>query len=297
MGFEFTHRSGIEAQVRDIARDQIDKALQECGDSEIEFGALVHKLRRHCKKLRGLLRLTEPRFRHWKQEDRAFRDAASSLAGTRDAAVLVETFAHLTTLDRKREDGARMDAGQAAALTTWLEARVTPPPAGGDRQRFLEQFAGLFEAADERAGNWSLSGQGFERIGDGLADTYRRMRDGLAHAEAEQTAEALHDWRKDTKYHWHHVGLLHATAPDLLGPRRASLDRLGEMLGDHHNLAVLAETLAEHRDGASVLSAIAEQQAKLASDAFILGRQLVAEKPAMLRDRFEQYWSLLPEKG
>jgi hypothetical protein len=92
------------------------------------------------------------------------------------------------------------------------------------------------------------------------------------------------------------VGLLHAAAPDLLRARKASLDRLGEMLGDHHNLAVLGDTLAERGDG-GVREAITEQQAILASDAFALGRQLTAEKPTALRDRFEQYWALLPEKN
>lgn len=296
MGFEFTHRGGIEAQVRDLARAQIDKALQECGDGKAEFGPLVHKLRRHCKKLRGLLRLIEPHFKGWKPEDRAFRDAARSLSGTRDAAVLVDTFAKLLTFDRERDGGTRIGAGQREELMAWLEARVPSPPAGEDRVRALEPFVGLFEAAAGRIKGWSLSGHAFGRVGDGLEATYRRMRDGLATAADKQTSEALHAWRKDAKYHWHHVGLLQASAPDLLRARKASLDRLGEMLGDHHNLAVLEDTLAGRGD-AGVREAIAGQQEVLASDAFALGRQLTVEKPGMLRDRFEQYWSLLPEKS
>ena len=292
MGFEFTHRSGIEVQVRDLARAQIEKALQECGAPEAEFGAVVHKLRRRCKKLRGLVRMIEPRFKFWKQEDRAFRDAARSLSGSRDAAVLVDTFAKLVAYDRER--GGRIDGVQREAMAAWLGARVISPSTGEDR--VLETFAGLFEAAAVRAKGWSLSGRGFDRIGDGLEATYRRMRDSLAHAETEQTSDALHAWRKETKYHWHQVGLMRAAAPDLLGARRTSLDRLSEMLGDHHNLAVLDATLAEHGDRAVVRAVIAEQQATLACRAFALGRQLAAEKPAMLRDRFEQYWSLLPEK-
>ena len=160
----------------------------------------------------------------------------------------------------------------------------------------LAGFAVLFEAAAKRAKDWSLSGRGFDRIGDGLEATYRRMRDGLVSAETVQTAEALHAWRKDCKYHWHHVSLLLPTAPDLLRPRRAAVDRLAEMLGDHHNLAVLDETLAPREGVAAVREVIAERQALLAFDAFELGRQLTAEKPGMLRDRFEQYWSLLPAR-
>ena len=297
MGFEFTQQGGIEAQVRTIACEQIDKALAECRQADRDFGEIVHGLRRRCKKLRGLLRLVQPRFKRWKRENRTFRDAASGLSGTRDAAALVQTFGHLLAFDRERDGGELIDAAQSEALGAWLEGRVGAQPTGDERARLLDKFIELFEAAGERAKGWTLSGRGFEQLGDGLEDTYRRLRDGLGKAEAEGTAEALHDWRKDVKYHWHHIRLLHGAAPDLLQPRKASLDRLAEMLGDHHNLAVLDHTLAEQGDIAAVQALIAERQAMLAGDAFALGRQLAAEKPAMLRERFEQYWSLLPEKS
>ena len=297
MGFEFTHRGGIERQVRSIAREQIDKALLECGQEGAEFGKLVHGLRRRCKKLRGLVRLIEPHFKQWKQENRAFGDAADVLSGTRDAAVQVETFAHLLAFDARRDSGARIDAEHGAALMQWLESGLGQAPTAAERARLLAEFATLFAAAGKRARDWSLSGRGFDQIGDGLERTYRRMRDGLASAEAAQTAEALHTWRKDCKYHWHHVSLLLPTAPDLLRSRKAAVDRLGEMLGDHHNLAVLDETLATHDAVATAREVIAERQAVLAFDALELGRQLTAEKPAKLRDRFAQYWSLLPGRS
>lgn len=297
MGFVFTHRHGIEAQVRSIAREQIDKALQECGQNGAEFDALVHGLRRRCKKLRGLVRLIEPRFKHWKRENRVFRDAADVLSGTRDAAVQVETLAHLLAFDARRDSGSRIDAEQGAALTEWLESGHGQPPTGAERARLLAEFVVLFQAAAKRTKEWSLSGRGFDRIGDGLESTYRRMREGLGTAEVAQTAEALHAWRKDCKYHWHHVSLLLPTAPDLLRSRKFAIDRLAEMLGDHHNLAVLDETLATQPAVSSIREVIAERQALLAFDAFALGRQLTAEKPTMLRERFEHYWSLLPEKS
>lgn len=294
MGFEFTQQGGIEGRVRDMARDQIDKALEECRQDDIAFADLVHKLRRRCKRLRGLVRLIKPHFKHWKQEDRAFRDAAKGLSGTRDAAVLVQTFETLLKFDGER--GARIETDRGECLTAWLKGRVAEAPTGGERDEFLKDFMELFSASGRRAKDWSLSGRGFNQIADGLEDTYRRMRDGLTLAESEQTPEALHGWRKDTKYHWHHVSVLNESAPELLRPRKSSLDRLGDMLGDHHNLAVLDEALAEQDDIGTIREVIAERQVILAFDALHLGRQLVAEKPAMLRDRFEQYWSLLPEK-
>ena len=296
MGFGFTRHRGVQAQVRAIAVEQIEDALAAC-QSDDDLDKVVHGLRRRCKRLRGLLRLVEPHFTAWKAEDRCFRDAARGLSGTRDAAVMVETFADLLAADGKREAGGRIAPEQAAALTAWLASRVGQSPTDLDRTALFAPFVALFEAAGKRAKGWSLSGSGFAQLGDGLEDSYRAMRDGLRLAAADPQAERLHDWRKHTKYHWHHVSLLQAAAPDVLRPRKASLDRLGEMLGDHHNLAVLGDVMEARDDSAAVLEAIAERQGALTTDAFALGKQLVAEKPALLRDRFEQYWQLLPGKA
>lgn len=296
MGFEFTRQGAIEKQVREIACEQVGKGLEEAQERNADFDKVVHGLRRRCKKLRGLLRLIRPRFKQAPLEDRAFRDAAAGLSDHRDAAVMVETFGSLLELDRQRDGGSRIGAEQAAGLMQELKARAGSPPDAAEAARLLEDFIDIFEAARARIDKWHLSGRGFDQIGDGLEDTYRRMRNGLDTARSDVTAEAMHEWRKDTKYHWHHVSLLQPAAADILRPRRASLDRLGELLGDHHNLAVLDDTLAERDDIATVRAAIAERQAALAADAFALGEQLAAEKPAMLRERFEQYWSLLPEK-
>lgn len=302
MAFAFKQRNGIEGQARKIALGQISKALEECGQVELEFDTVVHGLRRHCKKLRGLVRLIAPHFAESKNEDRAFRDAARGLAGTRDAVVLVETCNSVLAFDSKHKSKARIDPAEGAGMVTWLRSRIAAKPDAAERSGMLGNFVVIFEAASERAGHWPLSGRGFEQIGDGLEDTYRRMRHGLAVAEDKLTAEAMHEWRKHVKYHWHHVGLLRATAPDVMEHRRTTLDALGEMLGDHHNLAVLDDSLDDY-DGADAKKAVAtvrgvigDLQHRLTRDAFTLGRQLAAEKPGRLRERFEQYWSLLPQK-
>jgi hypothetical protein len=296
MGFGFTHHSDVQAQVRAIAVEQIAEALAACREDE-DLDKVVHGLRRRCKRLRGLLRLIEPHFKPAKSEDRCFRDAARGLSGTRDAAVMVETFAGLLAAEGQRDGGGGIDPGRGAALAQWLGGRIGQKPTEGDRAALLAPFVALFEAAEKRARRWSLSGSGFDRIGDGLEDTYRAMRDDLQRAEAKPSALLLHDWRKHTKYHWHHVSLLQAAAPDLLRPRKESLDRLGEMLGDHHNLAVLDALLAGQDDITAVRQAIAARQDVLTADALTLGRQLAAEKPRALRERFEHYWHLLPGKA
>lgn len=300
MAFSFTGRSDIKDQVRRIAVDQVEAALEECR-GEADLDQTVHGLRRRCKKLRGLLRLIEPRSKVFEAENRVVRDAAQGLAGTRDAAVMVETFDALVDFDRKREGGARLDAPLTGQVYSILRGRVIRAPETIDRQRLLGDFAAALTPLMQRARKWPIEGRGFACIGAGLERTYGRMREGMEHARDEGSAEALHDWRKHTKYHWHHVSLLNRAAPELLRGRRDLLDQHAELLGDHHNLHVLQHTLATTSEpivaeGVGTIGAvIAERQAVLEARAFELGRQLTVEKPTVLRRRFEQYWQLLPD--
>lgn len=302
MSFVFKQQSGIEEQVRSIASEQIVKSMRECEQVELEFDVLVHGLRRRCKKLRGLVRLIAPHFKTSKVEDRAFRDAARVLSGTRDAAVMVETCTSVLAYDRKRGTAAQIGSSEGAALLAQLRRGVVGGLDATRRSEMLGGFATIFEDAAQRVPQWSLSERGFDQIGDGLEDTYRQMRNGLEAVAAAPDASALHDWRKHAKYHWHHLTLMLDAAPDVLQPRKLAVGELAEMLGDHHNLAVLDDHVASNVDAeddhviSAVRGLIAELQAHLADGAFDLGRQLVAEKPAMLRERFEQYWSLLPKK-
>ncbi|KFC66091.1 CHAD domain containing protein [Devosia sp. LC5] len=299
MGFGFTQQSGIGKQVRAIAGEQISKALAECWALDSDFDKTVHGLRRRCKKLRGLVRLIEPQFKTFAAENRAFRDAADGLAVARDATVMLETFGALVEFDAGRGQKARLDRALAGQIHQVLRDRIDGGLEERNRKQLLAAFAGTMLAAEQRAHDWVIAGRGFARIGDGLEATYRRMRAGMRTAAADLTAETLHDWRKDTKYHWHHLGLFEFCAPDLLSGRKALLDDLGELLGDHHNLAVLDETLAAAPGLArsavlATQAVIVDRQADLAGQAFALGGQLTVEKPGMLRRRFEQYWSLLP---
>lgn len=302
MPFGFTQRSDVDKQVRRIATEQIEKALQEC-QGYVDFDETVHGLRRRCKKLRGLLRLIEPRFKGFEAENRAVRDAADGLAGMRDAAVMIETFDALLQFDRAGNRIARIGVPLSEAVSGLLESHVASLPEGGARQQLLAEFCRAMEQVGDRAKDWSIGRSGFAALAGGLEQTYRRMADGMGTAMADDTAEAMHDWRKQTKYHWHHVSLFSRAAPDVLEGPMDLLNQLGELLGDHHNLHVLDERLAAERgqvdDGGAgtIRAVIVEHQAVLAGRAFALGRQLTAEKPGALRRRFEQYWQLLPDKA
>lgn len=292
MSFSFARRTGVGAQARRLAIEQVRAALEECR-ADADFDETIHSLRRRCKKLRGLLRLVDLKKAIFAAENRAVRDAADGLAGLRDAAVMVESFNALVAYNRHREGAPWLDPAQIEEVTDTLGRRVHAIGAA-ERQRLLADFAATLAPLSERAKGWQVAGHGFASIEAGLERTYRRMREAMEHAQDTQSAEALHDWRKQTKYHWHHVSLLRRAAPDVLGGRRDLLDQLGELLGDHHNLHVLQAVVGPLH--ASLDEAIAERQTGLAARAFELGQQLTVEKPAVLRRRFEHFWQMMPDR-
>ena len=301
MAFAFEHQGRVATQVRQIAAKQVENALEECRNRD-DFDETVHKLRRRCKKVRGLLRIIKPHFKDFDKENAAFRDAANGLSAVRDAAVMGETFEALLDYDRS-EGGGKISNALADAVKLHLSERLNSIREQTDNNALLDAFSEKMTQAQKRIERWTLERGGFEGIGDGLALTYSRMRKRMRAAEKDGEAQHFHDWRKDVKYHLHHVSLFEEAAPDILEWSDELLDNLGTYLGDHHNLAVLDQLLIDDpgsiavEELAAVHEAIKAQEADFEKKALKLGRQLAAEKPSHLEARFEDYWSLLPEKS
>src|SRR4030095_4339353 len=85
--------------------------------------------------------------------------------------------------------------------------------------------------------NWGSVGEGVERV-------YRRGRQALAAVRRKPTAEYLHEWRKQAKYLRYQLDLLRPLAPKALTSLATTIDRLGDLLGDDHDLAVLRREVA-----------------------------------------------------
>jgi len=295
MAFAFTSRSDTTWQVRRIALEQADKSLRDAEEMTDGFDATVHRIRRRCKRMRGLLRLVRPVFDDYSRENAIVRDAAAELSGSRDAKVVLDTF------DALAADGLLslpMDSREAVrSVLQPPDARVSEPQG----RALLEGFAARMRPLRDRVPNWRLDGRGFGLIEEGLEATYRHLRESYAAAARSGSAENLHEWRKAVKYHWHHVTLLERAAPDVLAPQRDTLDRLAEHLGDHHNLAVTGERLGScDKLGEAVINqvhaAVTRRQHELADAALNLGAQIAAERAGAFRDRVSAYWHLLPER-
>lgn len=294
MAFHISAKENVEEGVRRIVAEQIDRAISEIDDAELDRHEAVHQVRKRCKKIRGVLRLVRPALGdRFSVENAWFRDAASELSHLRDAEALVETFDSLMGRFKKQVD-PKVFAPVRAGLTKRRQ-KMAEDEVGIEEK--LGEFRRRMSEARERLEEWKLSGEGFEAIEPGLLKTYRRGREAMRRAQEDPSAENYHEWRKRTKYHWYHGRLLGAMWKPVMRKVRSEVKLLSDCLGDDHNFAVLRATLLEspeefgdEREIQTLLGLIDRRSAELRVKAGELGRRVYAEKPKQLGKRFRAYW-------
>lgn len=284
MAFAFKQSSGVAGQVRAIAIEQIDKALQAVVSND-DFDTTVHTLRKACKKLRALLKLVRPAFEDYESENAAIKAIADQFSVARDAAVMVETL-------------SRLAEPTAGPVLERLEERARHLRSQMGEEALLASARAQLEDLHQSALDWRFGASGRAIVLPGLRKSYSRFRKGFTQASEKGDSETIHEWRKATKTHWYHARLFEPAAPDALGGAVVYLEKLGTMLGDHQNLAVLAnwiDTNISSGDDAleGLRATIAARELELARASLALGGQFVVEKPSALAQRFEQYWQLL----
>jgi CHAD domain-containing protein len=282
----------VQDGLRRIATDQIDKAIGECHDDTLDEHQTVHKVRKRCKKLRGLIRLVRPGFDEYATENAHYRDAAHTLSILRDTEATIESYdALLSTYDEQIERRA------LASIRRRLTLRQKEAVHNRDLQAKLAAFAERMVDGRDRAQDWELDAEGFDALAGGLANTFKRARKSMAGARSSPSPQSFHEWRKRIKYHWYHARLLQLIWSEPMAAHCDAADYLSDLLGSHHDLAVLRQRVSddpraygEVADVEVLVGLIDRRQAGLAAEAFQLGDRLLAERPSALTRRWHAYW-------
>lgn len=286
MAFEIRLQRDVAAEVRRVAREEVDRAMAALDGAREGKARGIHDARKRFKAIRALLRLVAPRLGPaFRRENRLYRDAARQLAGMREAQATLEALHRL---------GASGDATLRRELEARDQARRALRLHDTDALEVLSQD--LTEAR-ERVAGWPLVGGGFEIIEPGLRATYRRGWKGFRRVLRAASATALHEWRKDVKYHRHQLELLIRLWPDVLTGAAARARRLGDLLGDHHDLHELCALLSTSpalaggaRECESVLAAAELRAGKLETRALAVGGLVYAERPGRFIARMGACW-------
>ena len=250
----------------------------------------IHDTRKALKRLRALVRLLraelgEPQY---EREHAILRDAARRLAGARDAEVMVDTLdallqRHPRKLGRRRpliELRKRLVAEREEAARHALGDRAT-------RGEVVCELSGL----RERVRYWELAERGgMALVESDLRRLYCQGRDRMHRVgrssigRGKGDARDAHEWRKrvkDLRY-----------AAEILGlrPIARRADQLGELLGEEHDLVVLAGLLPPPGRGPfkgkrgkrarkALLERIARRRRRLRRRALREGERLYRRKP------------------
>lgn len=270
--------------VRRIARGRVDHALEALCEMPDGEEAAVHAARKDLKKLRSLLRLIRGELgpATYRSENARYRDAGRLLSDARDAEVKLQTLEALG--DRFEE----LDLDDYAAALRQER--------GSSSEGALSAAARAIEEGGRAIDNWNLPSGSWSPVADGFARAYDRGRNALKAVRKGGGNEAVHEWRKRSKDLWYHLLILEPTWPEILGPLADQAHELSDLLGDHHDLAVLAVD-ADGRsdqfvDGGreDLVSAIRVRQEELLAEALPLGERLYVDKPKAYRRRIDAYW-------
>jgi CHAD domain-containing protein len=296
MSFELKADESLPDGIRRIVKKELEQIREYTeGRTKDSRDDIVHESRKCLKKVRAVLRLVRPAIgkKTYRHENTALRDAARPLTEVRDARILVDTFDKIV-----KQRGRHAPGRSFTAMRKELVSHQR-----GVRQRVIEgeqAFAAVASAVDRALGrldDWVKVHDSWWSVGEGVERVYRRGRQALAAVRRKPTVEYLHEWRKQAKYLRYQLDLLRPLAPKALTPLAKTIDRLGDLLGDDHDLAVLRREVAgdpERFGGPKalepLLARIDRRRQKLEHDAVTLGRRAFRDPPQTFGRRLREYW-------
>lgn len=297
MSFAFSAGAPVGEECRRVLLAEAEGARSGLARFEEDPDGTVHEARKHNKRMRSVLLMARPVLDSGDiaKANRIVRDAARRFSPARDALVRQETLAKL--VGRFGSGRLGRAGGKVRKRLRERHDRILRDVAFPER---TEAASRDFAEAARIVENWDWSQVGMEEV---LAAVVSNYRHAVAHFERSRESrdpDECHEWRKRAKYLSFHYRLLAFLDPAALGPRAELAEELASWLGEHHDLAVLEETLLDHEGlGLSSGAALAlvrlceERRAELEEAAFERGAIVHAERPEDLSERLgEGVWSL-----
>jgi CHAD domain-containing protein len=249
---------------------------------------LVHEARKTIKRMRALARLL--RYELGEQEfervNGMLRIAGQRLAGARDADVRIATLQRLVACHPKAlaTEGVRL-----LAIRLTLERERASEPA--DPQDVLADIA---EMRSDLA-HWNLVDPDLKAVSPGLERIYGEGRRRYARVKREhgRDAEHMHSWRKRVKALYYALDILGSSEAEGVRGMTRRAKRLGDLLGEEHDLWMLRAYLERHPDACgrdasnreTLLRAIESDRKRLGSRAIKKAKRLYKRKPGRFARR------------
>lgn len=288
----------LERDVRRLLAAEIEGAIEALGAVRVAPSSSIHAARKRFKKLRALLKLVRSGDEEfYARENARYRDLSRSLAPAREATALVET------VDRFIAEYPR-ETGVLAGLRARLAERM--PQAGDPRLEWvIAKAVSTAEAGGAAAARFAAvsrpkdASQMLER---GIEKTLRQSVRALRAAEEHGGPDDFHELRKQVKAHAAHLSLLADVWPKGGTRRRNAAERLGSVLGDLNDLAVMQELidkaeepLGTDKEVATLGKLIRRKRKTLVRHALTDARMLFDERPKDVAERLAKSYRAAAE--
>lgn len=296
--FRLQAEESISAGIARVVNGQIERAAEHLngrrGESPDEA---IHEARKSFKRIRATLRLARSGLgtEAFRRENSRYRDLGRELAGARDADVALAT---LDSLGERFADelGPKGVPGLRKRLQQEQRSRRSELlAASGSQKKVVESLTSAQSELEELA----IADSPAALIG-GLRRTYRAGRKDLARVRKDPEPQNLHQWRKRVKDLWHQLEILEFVWPKPMRALAAETHRLAELLGEDHDLVILAQKTRDldgDSDTATLHRLVAERRGELQREALELGARLFTESPSAFAARVDRYLRSAVVKG
>ena len=271
-------------RTRGLLLAPIDDALQHASAPGGPPDEDAHEARKSLKKARAALRMLRPALGEtaYRRENAVLRDASRAISVLRDAKAQLDVLASIRDRYARRwpaDELAPLEQRMRAELER-LRALLHRPESNARRA------VALIEQSRRRVVRLTDRVLDPGDVDAALATIYRRGRKRFRRAANGAQEDALHEWRKQTKYLSNAIRL---TSNGDAGERDAiakRAERLADRLGDEHDLAVLAERVVHDEPALGALASsrlqrlIEQRREKLRRKALRLGAKVYGRKPS-----------------
>jgi CHAD domain-containing protein len=292
MAYRIKRKERVGKGIRRILREQLQRAIESARDREGIQEERVHDIRTRLRRSRAALELIDGKVgKTAKRTDRRLRNRGRKLARPRDVVVQAHTFRILgTRLSRELPAGLleRMrDVGEQ--MRTKLDEKSV--------EKELRRTAKALRKVRRRLRKLPVK-RGRRAIGKGITETYREARRALDAVHADPTPERFHDWRKQVKLLSNELKIVGRAVPELATRYLDKIEKLGEILGQVHDLDCAAATAERHprwfgseAECDAVRGLVAEHRVLLEREAFALAAGVFAGRPRDVRELVETGWA------
>ncbi len=214
----------LPAGLKRITEEQLSTAIRQL-QSPQDVHTSIYEARKSLKRARSVLRLMAPQLGPvYLEENRRLRDVARCFGPLRDAQVSLQLLDQFAGRYKRK-----------SSLNGPRHLLLERQRHSSDQSALADSIAWL-QATRKRMDDWPLLHVTTESIHAEIEKTHKQSRHAFEKAKKTRTAADFHELRKSIKRELNQKRLL--ASADL-----EELKQLASILGDHHNLAVLLDSV------------------------------------------------------